>query len=80
VLFVLVFILVAPATRAFIFASLAHASTWMISWAPFSFLLLGILLVAPLAAIYLMKTWPVHVEPENPMAKYRREAVDQDFD
>lgn len=78
VLFVLTFVLIAPASRAFIFASLGGVADWMVSWAPFSFLLLTILLVAPVAAIYLIKTWPVHVEPENPMAKYRRQDVDED--
>jgi hypothetical protein len=72
--------MIAPASRAFIVASLSGVADWMVSWAPFSFLLLAILLVAPIAAIYLIKTWPVHVEPENPMAKYRREdVVDDEF-
>jgi hypothetical protein len=37
--------------------------------------------MAPIVAIYLIKTWPVHVEPENPMAKYRRgdDVVDDEF-
>jgi hypothetical protein len=77
-LFVLTFVLIAPASRAFIVTSLTGVSTWMVSWAPFSFLLLMILLAAPIVAVYLIKTWPVHVEPENPMAKYRREPVDED--
>ena len=79
-LFVLIMILIAPATRAFLIASLTGASEWMVSWAPFSFILLAILLAAPIAAIYVIKTWPVHVEPENPMSKYRREAPADDSD
>jgi hypothetical protein len=77
-LFILIFILMAPGSQAFLGASMTGASKWMVSWAPFSFLLLAILLVAPVAAIYLIKTWPVHVEPENPMAKYRREVIDEE--
>lgn len=73
-LFVLIMILIAPASRVFLVACLTSALAWMHSWAPFSFVLLAILAVSPFAAIYLIKTWPVHVEPENPMSKYRREA------
>jgi len=73
-LFILVVILIAPSSRAFLVACMTAASAWMVSWAPFSFIILAILLAAPVAGIYLIKTWPVHVEPENPMAKYRREA------
>jgi hypothetical protein len=25
------------------------------------------------AGLYIIQTWPAHVEPESPMAKYRRE-------
>lgn len=73
-LFILVVILIAPQSRAFLVACLTSASEWMTHWAPFSFILVALLIAAPIVGIYLMKTWPVHVEPENPMAKYRREA------
>ena len=74
VLFVLVMILIAPASRAFLGTCVAGFSAWMVHWAPFSFVILAILMAAPVVGIYLIKTWPVHVEPENPMTKYRREA------
>ena len=73
-LFVLVMILIAPASRTFLIANATASGEWMVKWAPFSFIVLLILLAAPVVGIYLMKTWPAHVEPENPMAKYRREA------
>jgi hypothetical protein len=79
-LFVLVMILIAPASRAFLVANVSASADWMAKWAPFSFILLALLLAAPVVGIYLMKTWPVHVEPENPMAKYRREAPVDDGD
>jgi predicted membrane protein len=75
-LFVLVFILLAPASRAMLAASANGFAAWLISWAPFSFILLAIMIAMPIVAVYLIKTWPVHVEPENPMAKYRRGAMD----
>lgn len=76
-LFALVFILIAPPARAFLFAHLTGGAEWLKAWAPFSFILLAILIVAPLVAFYIMRTWPVHVEPENPMAKYRRDPLDE---
>jgi hypothetical protein len=75
-LFALVFVLIAPPSRAFLLASLTGASTWMLAWAPFSFILVAIGVAAPLVGLYVIKTWPVHVEPENPMAKYRRDPLD----
>ena len=76
--FVLVMIMIAPKSQAFVLNSVMAAGAWIMAWAPLSFFLLALLLMAPLVGIYLMKTWPVHVEPENPMAKYRREPVDTD--
>ena len=75
VIFVMVFVLMAPATRAFLMTSAVAASTWMTAWSPISFILIGVVLAAPIAGLAVIKTWPAHVEPENPMAKYRREAV-----
>ncbi len=75
-LFVLMFIMIAPGPQAFLLASATGASHWLLSWAPFSFILLAMLVAAPVVSIYLMKTWPVQEEPENPMAKYRRDDVD----
>lgn len=75
-LFCLVFILLTPSSRAMLAASAQGLGDWMVSWAPFSFILLAILIAMPIVALVLMKTWPERVEPENPMAKYRREAVD----
>ena len=75
-LFAVFFLAIAPASRMFILASLAGGGAWFASWAPFSFILIALLLAAPMVSIFLVKTWPVHVEPENPMAKYRRDPLD----
>jgi rRNA maturation protein Nop10 len=41
--------------------------------------LLLILVVAPIAGIHMIRSWPERVDPENPMAKYRREMpLDED--
>jgi len=73
ILFVLIFVMLAPQSRAFLAGLLAGLSTFMTAWAPFSYALLGIVLAALFAGIYVIHSWPEHVEPENPMAKYRRE-------
>jgi hypothetical protein len=68
-----------PQTRNFLLASAAGVGAWLAEWAPFSYLLLLIVLAAPFAGVYLMRTWPQREEPENPMAKYRREMpIDED--
>ncbi len=77
-LFALFFLLLAPGPRAFMVASLASGSAWLWSWAPLSFILVAIVIAAPIIAIHMIRSWPAHVEPENPMAKYRREPVYED--
>jgi hypothetical protein len=72
-LFALVFILITPGPRAYLGnVSVAFGAT-MTAWAPFSYLLLMGLVAALFAGVWIIQTWPKHVEPENPMAKYRRE-------
>ena len=44
---------------------------WMHAWAPFSYILLLIMLVAPIVSLKLIQSWPKYVEPEDPMARYR---------
>jgi hypothetical protein len=78
-LFVLIFVLIAPQSQAFMLGLANGAGAWLTAWAPFSYVLLLILLVAPVAGMYVVRTWPERVEPENPMAKYRKELpLDED--
>ena len=74
VLFVLVFALITPQSQAFLHDSTTSLGAWIAAWAPLSYLLLLILLAAPFAGMHLIRSWPKAVEPENPMAKYRKEA------
>jgi hypothetical protein len=80
ILFMLIFVLMAPQSRAFLVGAAVGAGAWIDGWAPFSYILLTILVVAPFVAIHLVRTWPARVEEENPMAKYRKEnpAADED--
>ena len=59
-------------------ASLTGGTEWLWSWAPLSFVLLAIVIAAPFVAIHMVRSAPVHVEPENPMAKYRRDTLDDE--
>ena len=79
-LFVLIFVLLTPQFQTFLHTSASSATTFISAWAPFSYILLGILLIGPMAAMYLMHTWPKHEVPENPMAKYRRDSPSVDDD
>jgi hypothetical protein len=72
-LFALMFVMIAPQTRKLLLGLMAGAGATIASWAPFSYIVLAVLVLGPLVAMYLVHSWPRHVEPENPMAKYRRE-------
>jgi len=80
ILFILIFVLMTPQCQAFLHGSAESATSFLNAWAPFSYVLLGMLLIGPLVAGYLMHTWPKHEVPENPMAKYRRDSPSVDDD
>lgn len=73
-LFMMIFVLLAPQSRAFLGSLAVGAGSFMSAWAPFSYLIVLILMAAMFAGIYVIHSWPARVDPENPMAKYRREA------
>ncbi len=72
-LFTMFFVLLAPQTRHFLGGVMLGAATFVHNWAPFSYVLLLVIMGTLVAAIYLMHTWPVRVDPENPMSKYNKE-------
>jgi hypothetical protein len=71
--FLLVFVAIAPQSRAFLSGLFDHTAENLTAWAPFSYIALAILLAAPLLSIILVKTWPDKQEPESPMAKYKKD-------
>jgi uncharacterized membrane protein len=73
IVFVIAMFLLCTGTHAVI-GSLGAFGGWLGAWAPFSYLIMVVVIAAPLAAIRMMLSWPQHVEPESPMAKYRRES------
>jgi len=74
ILFTVAMLMLLPATNAVLTGRLGTFGAWLGAWAPFSYLIVALVLAAPVAAIQMMLSWPKHVEPENPMAKYRRES------
>lgn len=73
--FLIFFLLIAPKTRTLLTGWMGDGADWLTKWAPFSYLIVALLLVAPIAALILMVKWPKPVEPENPLARYKHEDV-----
>ena len=78
ILFILIFVLISPATRIYLLGLATAAGVWIADWAPFSYILLLIVVAAPFAGMHLVRSAPVRVDEENPMAKYRRELPFED--
>jgi hypothetical protein len=72
-LFTMFFVILAPQTRNFLGGVMLGFGKFMQDWAPFSYLLLFLLVAALGVGIYMIRSWPEREEPENPMSKYNRE-------
>jgi hypothetical protein len=75
ILFGLIFVVMTAQSNGSLAARMEHTVSWIHSWAPFSYLIILILVVSPFMMIKIMNTWPKREEPEDIMAKYRREAA-----
>ena len=71
VLFALFFLLLAPTTRAMIGGVVTGAGDWLDKWAPYSYILLAIVVIVPTLAAFVLIKWPEPPEPENPLARYK---------
>ena len=80
IVFAVAMLMIGPTTRALLSGRLGAFGDWLGAWAPFSYLIVALVLAAPIYAIQMMLSWPKHVEPENPMAKYVRESPPPDAD
>lgn len=79
VLFLVFFLLIAPKTRGIIMGMMGQSGDWISHYAPFSYLVLTLVAAAGFLALTLMVRWPKIPEPENPLAKYKRDDL-ADFD
>jgi hypothetical protein len=71
IIFLAFFLLIAPKTRAMISGMLGNSGDWISHWAPFSYIILALLLVAGIFSMKLMVHWPKIPEPDNPLARYK---------
>ena len=78
VLLLLIFALIAPQPREAALGLLAGAGDWFRRWAPFSYWIVAVLLVAAIASLVLVASWPRTQEPEDPMAKYKKDHIEAD--
>jgi hypothetical protein len=75
ILFLVFFLLIAPQTRGMITGMLGQSGDWISNYAPFSYIVLTLLAVAGIFSLQLMVSWPKTPEPENPLAKYKRDEL-----
>jgi hypothetical protein len=71
ILFGLLFLVMTAQSSGSLGARVTQTLTWFHAWAPFSYIIILIVLISPVACMKIMRSWPKHEEPENPMAKYR---------
>jgi hypothetical protein len=76
--FLIIFVLMMPKIRDPLLQMLGGAGEWIGKYAPFSYIVLGVLMAATIAALALMIKWPGAPEPENPMAKYKKQDIETD--
>jgi hypothetical protein len=73
--FLIFFLMITPKSRALLTGWMGDAGNWITAWAPLSYIVVALVIAAPIAAILLMVKWPKPVEPENPLARYKHEDV-----
>jgi hypothetical protein len=71
ILFGLIFLVITAGSTGSLQERVGQTIAWIHAWAPFSYLIILILLLSPMVSLKIMHSWPKRVEPEDPMAKYR---------
>lgn len=71
ILFALFFLFLSSKSRAFIGSAFDGAGEFMAKWAPFSYIVVAIIVLIPAVAALVLIKWPQPPEPENPMARYK---------
>jgi hypothetical protein len=79
IIFGLMFLAIGETSRR-VLGRLDSFVKWMSDWAPVSYILIALLVAAPIVVVYLMLTSPKPVEPENELKKYLRENPAPDID
>jgi hypothetical protein len=71
ILFGLFFLFLSSKARAFVGGAFDGAGDFMGKWAPYSYVVLGIIVLIPTVAALVLIKWPEPPEPENPLARYK---------
>ena len=71
VLFALFFLFLSSKSREFIGGAFNAAGDFMGKWAPYSYIVLAIIVLVPTVAALVLIKWPEPPEPENPLARYK---------
>jgi len=74
ILFALMFMVMSSQANGSLAARMSQTWAWLHGWAPFSYLIILIILAAPAVVMKIINSWPKHEEPVNPMAKYKNAA------
>ncbi len=75
VLFGLFFLVMTAQQNGSLQARIDGTFTWLHAWAPFSYLIIVLVLISPVVMLKVMNSWPKREEPIDPMAKYRKQAA-----
>ncbi len=77
-LFVVIFMMLTPSSRAMLEHALSGAGEWIVKYAPFSYIVLVAILIVPVVAAIKVMRPTLPPEPENPLARYKAEDVMED--
>jgi NADH:ubiquinone oxidoreductase subunit 6 (subunit J) len=75
ILFGLLFLVMTAQQNGTLASRLEGTFKWIHGWAPFSYIIIAIVVLSPVIMMKVMNSWPKREEPEDPMAKYRRQAA-----
>ena len=75
VIFGLFFLVMTAQQNGSLQARMEGTLHWLHAWAPFSYIIIAIVVLSPIAMMKVVNSWPERKEPEDPMAKYRRQAA-----
>lgn len=68
---IVMFLMIAPKSRTFILESISQAADWAVAWAPLSYVIILVILMAPLVSWYVISSGPKVTAPEDPLARYK---------
>lgn len=74
-LFGLFFLVMTAQSNGSLHDHMTQTLSWINGWAPFSYIIIVLMLVSGVIAMRTMLTWPEQEQPEDPMAQLRHETA-----